>query len=185
MAQAVTIFQAKTSAVTADEVATVYGVSEKAIRDIWNGRTWSRETWHLDTSRPLHLKLTGRPKGCRDSKPRKRRCNSREEKISSTSPTAQVPCRPHTEMHSVAGNALKQTSLQITLGQHANLMIESAHSTELAACFEGSSAWHQSTSCHASVDEQLHEWDAFWRASTSVDPFSGDWWPCLRTSHAP
>ncbi len=28
-------------------VARAYGVSEKAVRDIWRGRTWHKETLHL------------------------------------------------------------------------------------------------------------------------------------------
>ena len=48
----------------------MYGVSEKAIRDVWTARTWAKETWHLEPLRALALKQTGRPKGRRDSKPR-------------------------------------------------------------------------------------------------------------------
>jgi hypothetical protein len=47
----------------------MYGVCEKAVRDIWVGRTWAAETWHLDPSRPLKIKYAGRPLGCRDAKP--------------------------------------------------------------------------------------------------------------------
>ena len=58
---------------TAD-VAREYGVSSKAIRDIWVGRTWYRETFHLDPSRSdaaeRLMKRVGRPKGAKDSKPR-------------------------------------------------------------------------------------------------------------------
>ena len=41
-----------------------FGVSEKAIRDIWKGRTWIRETMHLDPERAVLaglLRLPGRP----------------------------------------------------------------------------------------------------------------------------
>jgi hypothetical protein len=158
----ITIFQAKspkTSASTAAKVARVYGVSEKAIRDIWTGRTWSRETWHLDKSRPLQLKLTGRPRGCRDTKPRKKRVLK----------------------SGVAGRAFEQDALK----KHADRMAGLEQSSDSAACFEDSSTGHpsraawrtSSTPCHASVDEQLQAWDAFWRTSTSADPFSGDWTP--------
>ena len=85
-AQVILIFQAKDSSpTTATDIAKVYGVSEKAIRDIWKGRTWSRETWHLDTSRPLPLKLTGRPKGSRDQRPRTKRAMGHEEPSTSVS----------------------------------------------------------------------------------------------------
>ena len=42
-----------------------FGVSEKAIRDIWKGRTWIRETMHLDPKRVERvglLRLPGRPR---------------------------------------------------------------------------------------------------------------------------
>ena len=49
-----------------------FGVSTKAVRDIWNGRTWSRETNHLDSRRtPKDFKPIGRPKGSRDKLPRR------------------------------------------------------------------------------------------------------------------
>jgi hypothetical protein len=189
-AQVIAIFQAKASTSAAAKLAMVYGVSEKAIRDIWKGRAWSRETWHLDTSRPLQLKLTGRPKRCRDTKPRKRRVDCREELSASTVSTSQVPCRhTHTNRHGFSGHASEQDTLQLLQNQHASRVVGFAKSTESAACFEDSSAWYQSraawrtsessTPCHASVDEQLLEWDTFWRASTtrSADPFCGDWNP--------
>ena len=55
----------------AAHVSKIYGVSEKAVRDIWTGRTWSKETWHLDASRSRPLKKMGRPVGRQDTKPRK------------------------------------------------------------------------------------------------------------------
>jgi hypothetical protein len=73
--QAVEIFQLKMqntgAMVTSTAVARAYGVSEKTVRDIWAGRTWKKETWHLDTSRPLVLKKQGRPLGSKDRTPRK------------------------------------------------------------------------------------------------------------------
>jgi hypothetical protein len=71
--QVVDIFQLKKNMISqpAAQVARQYDVSEKTVRDIWAGRTWSSETWHLDTTRILQHKQIGRPKGCRDSKPRK------------------------------------------------------------------------------------------------------------------
>jgi hypothetical protein len=161
-AQVITIFQAKTTASAAVKVAAVYGVCEKAIRDIWKGRTWARVTWHLDTSRPLQLKQTGRPKGCRDRKPRKKRADSREEQLTSTGSTAQSPCRQHTvtDRHEV----VEQVAFPLPQKQHANL--------GTAAQSPRAALWISQT---ASVDEQLHAWDEFWRGSTSKDPFCGDW----------
>ena len=168
--QVIAIFQAKTCAASATKVATVYGVSEKAVRDIWKGRTWSRETWHLDTSRPLQLKLTGRPKGCRDTKPRNRRLTCREETQSAptgSTVTAQVLCRHHTDWHGVARHTLEPVVVQLQLDQNANQMVSCIN--------ESDASWPTSSRTrHGSVDEQLHEWDAFWRAPASADPFSGE-----------
>jgi hypothetical protein len=70
--QAIAIFQIKKSSPStpAAEAANRFRISEKTVRDIWSGRTWTQETWHLDTSRILCHKHIGRPKGCKDSKPR-------------------------------------------------------------------------------------------------------------------
>ena len=70
--EVIAIFQIKGTQ-SATKVSRCFGVSEKAIRDIWSARTWAAETWHLDMSRPLNIKSSGRPLGCRDSKPRQHR----------------------------------------------------------------------------------------------------------------
>ena len=72
-ADALDIFHCKAHSMNAASVSKKYGVSEKAVRDIWTGRTWSKETWHLDTSRSQPLKKMGRPVGRKDAKPRKPR----------------------------------------------------------------------------------------------------------------
>ena len=79
--QVIEIFQNKgtTATSSAAVVARQYGVSEKTVRDIWKGRTWCGETWHLDTSRVVQTKRIGRPKGCKDSKPRKPKADGRDE----------------------------------------------------------------------------------------------------------
>ena len=65
---------------TATSVAKAFGVSEKTIRDIWNGRTWCDETLPLDLSRqPKPRKKTGRPLGSKDSAPRRSRETSRRD----------------------------------------------------------------------------------------------------------
>ena len=55
-----------------------YNVSEKTIRDIWKGRTWFRDTLHLDAARAdLADRLQrrpGRPRGSKDVRPRRRKC---------------------------------------------------------------------------------------------------------------
>ena len=84
--QAIEIFKIKLTNQTATRsqplspcvVARAYGVSEKAVRDIWNGRTWLRETMHLDPimaarlrpPRCLHLCVDqGKADGSDPSKP--------------------------------------------------------------------------------------------------------------------
>ena len=72
--QAVEIFKIKLSNQTANRsqtlgacsVARAFGVSEKAVRDIWNGRTWLRETKRMtdsnmpdSTERPHNLQFIG------------------------------------------------------------------------------------------------------------------------------
>ena len=72
-ADALDIFHCKAHLMSAASMSKKYGVSEKAVRDIWTGRTWSKETWHLDASRSKPLKKMGRPVGRQDTKPRKSR----------------------------------------------------------------------------------------------------------------
>ena len=72
-ADALDIFHCKAHLMSAASMSKKYGVSEKAVRDIWTGRTWSKETWHLDASRSRPLKKMGRPVGRQDTKPRKPR----------------------------------------------------------------------------------------------------------------
>ncbi len=78
--QVIEIFNSKgTATISAANVARQYGISEKTVRDIWKGRTWCGETWHLDTTRVVHTKPIGRPKGCKDSKPRKPKSDSADD----------------------------------------------------------------------------------------------------------
>jgi hypothetical protein len=59
-------------------LASKYGVSSKAIRDIWKGRSWLEATfdlWNVE-DRPAK-RIIGRPKGKKDSKPRLRGSNTK------------------------------------------------------------------------------------------------------------
>ncbi len=82
-------------------ISRLFGVSPKAVRDIWNERTWRHSTSSLSletemTSRTEHLKavedmtsqlmtmqapskVVGRPRGSKDSKPRKARRQHRND----------------------------------------------------------------------------------------------------------
>ena len=57
-----------------------YHVSPKAIRDIWKGRSWLEATYNLwnATDRP-ERRIIGRPKGKKDSKPRKVKSNAQDQ----------------------------------------------------------------------------------------------------------
>jgi hypothetical protein len=76
--QAREIFRIKTSHghasihAASNTLALRYHVSAKAIRDIWKGRSWLEATYDLwnDSDRPAR-RMLGRPKGRKDSKPRK------------------------------------------------------------------------------------------------------------------
>ena len=71
--EAIGIFQCKDGPSNATKTARAFCVSEKTVRDIWTGRTWAKETSHLDASRTIKATQMGRPKGRRDSHPRKSR----------------------------------------------------------------------------------------------------------------
>ena len=98
-AQVVEIFQIKKASPTssAELVAKNYHISEKAVRDIWTGRTWTKETSHLDTTRVLFQKQIGRPKGCRDSKPRTAKSGRKTHHIDSESPVCFTLRHPQAE----------------------------------------------------------------------------------------
>ena len=72
------IFKMKNSLSLATEIAAAYGLNEKTVRDIWKGRTWAKETFHLDATRSLQIKKKGRPAGCKDSRPRKTRSTNQQ-----------------------------------------------------------------------------------------------------------
>ena len=173
-------------------LATLFRVSEKAVRDIWTGRTWSRETWHLDKTRMLELKQTGRPKGCRDSRPRKKRgevriasstltghsCNSSSgpSPIVMIGPTVDnVGPRQHTSdtnqfLHAGCCQYIARGNEQNQSFQHQQKCLSDSHRSDPAA-----EHTPPSTHLYPSLDEQLHKWDAFWTSPHTADPFASDW----------
>ena len=67
------VFKDTKTDIEAQVVADAFGVSEKAVRDIWKGRTWNRETMFLDPNRSANsspLRLPGRPRGAKTRKDR-------------------------------------------------------------------------------------------------------------------
>ena len=63
----------KESILSPAAVAKSHGVSSKAIREIWSGRTWFRQLMHLDLARAAmvhRIKLPGRPMGAKGKRTR-------------------------------------------------------------------------------------------------------------------
>jgi len=159
-AQAIQIFQIKVAANTfmhprpsSVKIAELFGISEKAVRDIWNGRTWGSVTCHMDPSRPVQVrKDVGRPKGSKDSRPRatQRRLNtgvrfdSKKQTINSIETNIPATCAAKL-IASLPSNQVLHVSQQRTVGSD-------------------------------SVDDQLHGWaEGTSTPSELIDPFLFDW----------
>ena len=163
------------------------GVSEKAVRDIWKGRTWSRETCHLDITRTVVPKKVGRPIGCRDQKQRKTRVITAQNH--STFPTV-LPAFG-TPQHIIffkaienSGGSLHTDTVswleQMDAGRRESQSDRSK--TNSAGYFSPfsieSSRAASPPSCDARVDEQLSAWgESIWINSRNPDPFRDDWAP--------
>jgi hypothetical protein len=155
--QVLQIFKSKADTLSSAKIAKTHRVSEKTVRDIWTGRTWSTETCHLDPSRTLQLKQTGRPKGCRDSRPRKRRISGKR----------------HSESQ----------SLLLTGSSYDSEGSSDWHRSDPSLSYNTGHSQHPTMRC-GSVDDQLHDWDAFWSSAHAADPFRGDWTPRPLEYHA-
>ena len=154
------IFRCKQSRMQATTVANMYGMSEKAIRDIWTARTWARETWHLEPSRTLVLKQAGRPRGSKDSRPRqqKRSIHLRKELpiIQAYNPPSADQCWPSTD------TVLSVLDMPVCFPQAPAIdQQDSGGDTERS--------WLQS------LDEQLDGWDSGVCVPDNSDPFKEDW----------
>ena len=167
---AIAIFKLKESLQPATKVSRFYGVSEKAVRDIWTGRTWSAETWHLDTTRALKIKPSGRPQGSRDTKPRKPRLAFKEssapksEEAYTTKKRALLSCggtdaRPVQQHRTCKDNFWPAGVTQICLV-----------SVQVDAEFDKYCSPHTK-----SLDEQLFDWELDTHSRDVFDPFKADW----------
>jgi hypothetical protein len=169
--QVLSIFQAKNPSLvhsSAAKLAIRYGVSEKTIRDIWTGRTWSRETYHKGAARFPQCNRLGRPKGRLDSKPRKRK--SDRPKFTSMIPLAVVNradrgiCLMQHQIHAEATDLFSK-ELDERVGFGPSLGCNSDYGAKLP-----------SRKTASSLDQQLQEWGrAFWIEHESADPFHDDW----------
>jgi hypothetical protein len=189
--QAIDIFNMKSSALTAVKIAVSYGISEKAVRDIWKGRTWSRETRHLDTTSTVVLKKVGRPIGRRDQKPRKKRVvtapnHSAFPTVLPASGTAQHIIFSKAIENSVGSGSLHTDPAmtvswleQMNAGRRESQSDRTkTNSAGYFSPFSIDSSRAASPSCEARVDDQLSAWDeSIWINSQSPDPFRDDWAP--------
>jgi hypothetical protein len=136
-------------------VSNLYGVNEKTVRDIWSGRTWSKETRHLDPSRALAFKKAGSPTGSKDTKPRE----SRGLPISTdVTPREQNPgldvansANDHIRGCIVRINPSSKTEA-VSMASLCRMLSESSAKKDL----EGGRAV---VNRHISIDEQLYEWE--------------------------
>jgi hypothetical protein len=167
--------------------ATLYRVSEKAIRDIWKGRTWSRETQHIDTSRTLQFTQPGRSKGRRGSQLRKKGAGGMQNN---------EPASSLFTWQSKDGDSSVGTINANRLLRYCQPNVQGCNTICTDGCTKtssgDSSSWHQSDisrsynmverqplsmpALHASIDEQLYDWHSFWSLPTA-DPFRRDWMP--------
>jgi hypothetical protein len=136
-------------------VSNLYGVNEKTVRDIWSGRTWSKETRRLDPSRALAFKKVSSPKRSKDTMPRV----SRGLRIS----TDITPKEPNSGLEVVisandqirGGIVWMNPSSQTETASMASLcrMLSDIFANKDA---EGGRAV---ASRQISIDEQLYEWE--------------------------
>ena len=168
------VFKFKDTNLPATKVARFYGVSEKAIRDIWTGRTWAAETWHLDTSRELKVKISGRPLGSRDSKPRKKSCDSkpREKRKSS-----QFRCGSTTPVIACKTSNNKQGTINAVCILEAKFdpRPQNFESMSPVYCDDIIFIKQDRPSQIYSVDDQLFEWNRGLSGGHSPNLFEADW----------
>ena len=156
------------------QVALVYGVSPKTVRDIWVGRTWYRATCHLDLSKPICAerleKKRGRPKGAKDIKPRTR---SLESCFESKNIATVAPYSRTTET-SVTTSSFDNAQ---ELETEATILLEGIAGVEI----EDNNV--QPTMIGADYCSEVKSWSALpFEIDSSlefVDPFHDDWafWP--------
>jgi hypothetical protein len=148
-------------------VARKYGVSERTVRDIWTGRTWCRATFSPGTRQQASSdKKPGRPKGSRDSKPRKKKSTIQCHYVGKgrTSPRADT-LRFNNITHTKDSQPQqKSISAQQPIAQTVNTSVP----TNLSIVNS------------ESVDAQLYSWTQHCGSFSGItDPFHADWefWP--------
>jgi hypothetical protein len=156
------IFIRKGGPCNASKVAKEYGISEKAVRDIWTGRTWKKETRLLDCSRLDVLQNFGRLKGRRSSQPK----NSRNIQVKDDASvenildvTRQVEADELCNEPSMARQEMEDKEM--------TRMIPSTGTTALFFKLEAAAI--------RSLDVQLHSWERQYKTAPDFyDPFHQD-----------
>ena len=173
------IFQLKGDSKSASQLGALYGVSEKTVRDIWTRRTWSMETRHLDTSQSLLIKNIGRPKGSKDSKPRKKK-----ESLDNAMDVSEDHHGKQQEHHgrqqeyapcldiTLATQSSDEKYLRDTCAAGASQ--EYTPSSDV----QPPSICTQASMRRGSIDDELHEWaERCCCRPRLTDPFRKDWNP--------
>ena len=190
--QAVHIFELKQRMSTSNRgnrslsaagVARVFSVNEKTVRDIWKGRTWSRETQHMDCSRQMVIKHPGRPKGCKDAKPRRQRNSDRHRPSHEEQPVDRSTC--HSSLQVAEGQPAKwfeypqsntQSPSSVTGGKDRfddhDRPVWQEYNPEQSMSDQH---WPVSAST-GSIDAHLDEWAQGNKSLVELpDPFQDDW----------
>jgi hypothetical protein len=155
-AQAIDIFKIKLAANTSMracpspvQIAALFGVSEKTVRDIWKGRTWAKQTYRLDSTRQVPIKQRCcRPRGSKGSRPRAdlKHCN--------------LDLLPDVE---------QDYFLDINITSTDDCTVTCSRQQ----CHDGKTRLQVNAD---SLDYQLHEWTEGTSTPTElVDPFLLDW----------
>jgi hypothetical protein len=159
----INIFSCRHDKVSPTVVSNLYGVNEKTVRDIWSGRTWSKETrLHLDPSRALSFKQKiSSPAEQRGAEPS--RCQSVTFKID----TAQAEENSSLDEVSRANNHFRDGAA-ITNHSSSNTWARLQEDLQDLRTRNMASKVHEGEqpvpSCVTSIDEQLYEWErrGFW-----------------------
>ena len=144
-AQVVEIFLSKATKLSASKICVRFGVSEKAVRDIWTGRTWAKETMHLVRMRQtVETRTIGRPIDGADKRPRIRKAGFEEQ------------------------SAFKSSEIEIGLARERPASVGIAKNVRQDTCSFFSS---RIPSCNyvETLDDQLY----YWKGMCSIDFLQG------------
>ncbi len=165
----------------AKKVGKEFGVTPKAVRDIWTGRTWYRETLHLDPARPdapeRLSKRVGRPKGSKDKKPRRPRESASTGSIQNFgSPISQPQFSTEPTIQSIKSRIIVKESLRdvstTEMQDGSDQSITASRSVRDTSSFSGPDACalenSKSYACVEFLDPFHDDW-IFWKSKNEVE----------------